>query len=140
MISEEIIFYGHQNVLSLHPRTLEITKDKDLTPSGDCIIGVNANKSCKDLCYILKENIKKNDSMVKIELIVEPYAFVIEGHGNQYLSLTHPHDIVLRKSKFICNRTISIDCNFSALEIPRKMIDLLKDNRKVGRMIINVEK
>ena len=83
MISEEVIFEGHPNVQSLHPRTIEITKDKNLTLKGDCIIGVNANKSCKDLLPKIKEKIKKNNSSIEIELIVEPYSFIIKGSGNE---------------------------------------------------------
>lgn len=139
MITEEIIFYGHPNILSLHPRTLEITKDKNLSLRGDCIIGVNANKSCNELTFEIKERLKKNNTEVEVEIIVEPYSFVIKGHGNQNLSLTHPHDIVLRKSKFTCSRTLSIDCNYSSFELPREMVYLLKDNNKIGKMLINLK-
>ncbi len=136
---EEIIFYGHKNVQSFHARTIEITRDKQLSLRGDCIIGVNANKSCKDLSFNIKEKIKKNDSIIKIELIVEPYSFIISGNGNERLSLLNVHDIVLRKSKFICDRTLAINCNYSSLDIPRKIIDLLKNSAKSGIMKIQVE-
>jgi uncharacterized protein len=139
LISEEIIFKGHTNVQSLHSRTIEITKDKDLTLNGDCIIGVNANKSCKDLSTEIKEKIKKNNSLIEIELIVEPYSFVIKGNGNDNLLLSNHEDIVLRKSKFICDRTLSINCNFSSLNIPRKIIDILKYPSNTGIMLIRVE-
>ena len=36
----EIPFQGHKNILSLHQKTLEITKDDELTSNGDCIVGV----------------------------------------------------------------------------------------------------
>ena len=139
MIVEEIIFYGHTNVQSFHARTIEITKDKQLSLRGDCIIGINANKSCKDLSFNIKEKIKKNDSIIKIELIVEPYSFIINGHGNEKLSLLNVHDIVLRKSKFICDRTLAINCNYSSLDIPREIISLLQNSSKSGIMKIQVE-
>ncbi|HXT83689.1 MAG TPA: DUF371 domain-containing protein [Verrucomicrobiae bacterium] len=139
MIVEEIIFYGHTNVQSFHARTIEITKDKQLSLRGDCIIGVNANKSCKELSFNIKEKLKKNDSIIKIELIVEPYSFIISGQGNEKLSLLNVHDIVLRKSKFICDRTLAIDCNYSSLDIPREIIGLLKNSSKSGIMKIQVE-
>ena len=41
----EIPFTGHKHVLSLHEKTLEITKDKELTPQRDCIVGVNSDLS-----------------------------------------------------------------------------------------------
>jgi hypothetical protein len=43
----EIQFSGHENIRSNHQKTIEITKESHLTPSGDCIIGVNASSSCK---------------------------------------------------------------------------------------------
>jgi uncharacterized protein len=139
LISEEIVFKGHPNVQSLHSRTIEITKDKDLTLNGDCIIGVNANKSCRDLSTEIKEKIKKNNSLIEIEIIVEPYSFVIKGNGNDNLLLSNHEDIVLRKSKFICDRTLSINCDFSSLDIPRNIINILKNPSNIGIMQIRVE-
>ena len=139
MILEEVIFKGHPNVQSLHARTIEITKDKDLTLNGDCIIGVNANKACRDLDQGIKKRIKKKDSLIEIGLIVEPYSFTIKGFGDDKLLLTNEDDIVLRKSEFICDRTLSINCNTSSLEIPREIINSLKDPSKTGIMQIKVE-
>ncbi len=139
MISEEITFKGHPNVQSLHARTIEITKDKDLTLNGDCIIGINANKACKDLNPEIKKRIRKKDSVIEIGLIVEPYSFIIKGFGDNRLLLTNEDDIVLRKSKFICDRTLSINCNFSSLEIPREIINSLRDPSKKGIMQIKVD-
>ena len=45
----EIPFRGHKNILSLHEKTLEITKESDLTINGDCIVGINADLACRDL-------------------------------------------------------------------------------------------
>jgi hypothetical protein len=138
LISEEIIFNGHPNILSLHSRTVEITKDKNLTLNGDCIIGVNARKGCRDLDTRLKEKIQKSNSNIEIEVIVEPFSHIIKGKGDSNLLLSHPHDIVLRKSSFICDRTLSIKCDCSSKEIPRKMIDLLKNFDTKGTMRICV--
>ena len=139
MLIEEIQFYGHKNIRSLHARTIEITKDSHLTLRGDCIIGVNANKSSSDLTSDMKNKIKSDDSFIEIELIVEPFKFKFHGFGNNNLLLTHDHDIVFRKSNFICNRTLCVNCNLSALHIPRKMIDLLRDPLKQGLLLIRLE-
>jgi len=39
----EIPFKGHKNILSLHKKTIEITKESELTINGDCIIGTSAD-------------------------------------------------------------------------------------------------
>ena len=139
MLTEEIQFCGHKNIRSLHSRTIEITKDPNLTLNGDCIIGVSATKSCSDLTSAMKNKIRRNQSIVEIDLIVEPFSIKIHGIGNDNLLLTHLHDIVLRKSNFICDRTLCLSCNVSAIQIPRKMIDLLKDPSKQGLLVIGVE-
>ena len=139
MLTEEIQFCGHKNIRSLHSRTIEITKDPNLTLNGDCIIGVSATKSCSDLTSAIKNKIRRNQSIVEIDLIVEPFSIKIHGIGNDNLVLTHLHDIVLRKSNFICDRTLCLSCNVSAIQIPRKMIDLLKDPSKQGLLVIGVE-
>jgi len=139
LLTEEIQFCGHKNIRSLHSRTIEITKDPNLTLNGDCIIGVSATKSCSDLTSAMKNKIRRNQSIVEIDLIVEPFSIKIHGIGNNNLLLTHLHDIVLRKSNFICDRTLCLSCNVSAIQIPRKMIDLLKDPSKQGLLVIGVE-
>ena len=45
----KIIAYGHKNVRGTHKTTFEITKDKDLTERGTCIIGVNASYDLDEL-------------------------------------------------------------------------------------------
>ena len=64
MVQDEIIFYGHPNVRSTHTRTIEITKAPTLSLRGDCIIGVNANKACRDLKPRLKHLLQQADLVV----------------------------------------------------------------------------
>jgi len=45
----EVPFSGHKNILSLHKKTIEITKDNELTVNGDCIVGTNSSLACIDL-------------------------------------------------------------------------------------------
>jgi len=139
LLEEEIKFFGHENIKCLHSRTIEITKDRYLTPNGDCIIGVNANKACYDFSPRIKDKIACEGSRIQIEIIVEPFAFGIIANGSSDLTLQHSHDIVIRKSKFTCHRTAGVGCNFAALDIPRNMINLLKDPVKSGLMRISVE-
>ena len=39
---------GHKNVTSHHKSTFEITKDPEIGPTADCIIGTGADKSMLD--------------------------------------------------------------------------------------------
>jgi len=139
MPQDEVRFYGHVNIQSLHPRTIEITKDEKLSLRGDCIVGVRANKSCTDINHILQRALKNDDSLAKIEIIVGNSSFEIRGRGSAELLLSSHHDIVIRKSTFICPRTISIGCDKASCDIPREMVLSLKDPLTKGIFMITVE-
>jgi hypothetical protein len=139
MVQDEVIFYGHPNVRSLHAKTIEITKDEHLTLRGDCIIGVQANKACVDLDQVLKRRLKSNSAVVRIEVMVGTESFVITGVGDQRLNLLNPHDIVIRKTNFVCPRTMSVRCDKASLELPRKMVKMLQDRNTKAIFRITVE-
>ena len=133
-----IPFTGHEQVLSLHEKTLEITKDDSLTSQGDCIIGVNSNTSCIDLPQKMKEKIQNSNSKIKFTIKVGKFTFTIQGQGSEKLTLKHVSDIVLRKSAFTCSRTIAINCDKASSDIPRDLVSLLQNPQTKGNMIIEV--
>ena len=138
-MEEEITFYGHKNILSLHPRTIEVTKDPNLTKNGDCIIGVSANKACDDLNISVKKKLRTNDTFVKMKIIVDQVEFELAGIGNTDLSISHKHDIVLRKSNYADSRTLAISCDKSAIDIPRDLVNLLSVSDARGILRITIE-
>ena len=139
MVQEEIAFYGHRNIQSFHTRTIEITKDPNLSLRGDCIIGVSANKSCWDISDKLKHSLKDDNSFIIIDVIVGDMSFIIKGLGNSRLLLLSRHDVVIRKSSFICERTMAIQCDKASSDIPREMVMLLRDPETPGLLRITTE-
>jgi hypothetical protein len=135
----EIDFYGHENIRSNHPRTIEITKDSELTLRGDCIIGVNAKYSCVDLPKFLKEKLQDPKTIVEFSICVGDYEFNMTGRGHKDLSLTHNEDIVIRKSDFVCSRTLAVKCDKASNNLPREMIQLLQNPNTKGVFRINVD-
>lgn len=135
----EIKFFGHENIRSNHKKTIEITKESHLTPRGDCIIGVSASSSCSDLPEALKEKIRDPNSKITFLIKVKDDEFVVEGKGHPDLILTHKEDIVIRKSDFICPRTLAIKCDKASDLLPRKMVSLLQDPKTCGVFVIVVE-
>ena len=135
----EIEFSGHKNILSNHKKTLEITKESHLTPRGDCIVGVNAKSSCADLPEELKNKLKNPDSKVKFSIKVGDDVFEIEGSGHPDLILSHDEDTVIRKSDFICPRTLAVKCDKASDLLPRNMVTLLQDPKTIGVFTILVE-
>ena len=126
---------GHENVLSLHKSTFEITKDNDLSLSGDCIIGLDIDKSMEDFPDEFKEKLANDDTKVIVELRTPNASDTIEGYGHHDLTLSHPTDIVCRKSTFVCSRTLMIKSNKAAIDLNR---DLIKDLANGESMEVNI--
>lgn len=135
----EIQFSGNKNIRSNHPKTIEITKESHLTPKGDCIVGINATSSCADLPQELKDKLKVSDTKVTFSINVGEYEFTIHGRGHPDLILTHSEDIVIRKSDFICPRTLAVKCDKASDLLPREMVSLLQDPKTKGTFTITVD-
>lgn len=127
---------GHENVLSLHKSTFEITKDKDLSLSGDCIIGLDIDKSMEDFPEEFKEKLANDDTKVIVELKTPNASDTIDGYGHHDLTLSHPTDLVCRKSTFVCSRTLMIKSNKAAIDLNR---DLIKDLANGESMDVNIK-
>ena len=130
--TEIIIAYGHENIQATHKTTLEITKDKHLTRNGDCIIAVAANKSLADLSPKFKEKLRRNNAILTIRIEVEGVIEEIKASGSSHLILTHPTEIVVRKSDYISNRTLAIRADKTSYDLSKRLVDKLKNpNQKV---------
>jgi uncharacterized protein len=139
MVQDEVIFYGHPNIQSAHAKTIEITKDEHLTPRGDCIIGVRANKACADLDESFKHRLKSNSAIVMIEIMVGDESLLITGRGDERLSMLNAHDIVIRRTNFVCPRTLSVLCDKASSDVPRKLVNMLQDQERKGIFRITLE-
>ena len=130
--TEIITAYGHENIQATHKTTLEITKDKHLTKNGDCIIAVAANKSLADLSPKFKEKLRRKNAILTIRIEAEGVVEEIKASGSGHLILTHPTEIVVRKSDYISNRTLAIRADKTSYDLSKRLVDKLKNpNQKV---------
>jgi uncharacterized protein len=137
-VKDVVMFRGHAMVRSTHPTTLEVTTEEDLTENGDCIIGVGASKGCAGLDERLKDELRREGSRVTLRVVVGDEEFELKARGNPRLELTHPHDIVVRMSDFVSDRTLAVGAGAAARQVPRSMVAKLKDPRTAGRLEIEV--
>ncbi len=126
----EIVAKGHENIKAEHRTTLEVTKEKDLTPRGDCIIGVAANISASEIPDKAKELLRVG-TKAEVEILLPDYGLrdVLVGFGSRDFTFQHDTDVVIRKSKYICGRTVLISSNKAARDINREIVELLKDKK-----------
>jgi uncharacterized protein len=139
MVQDEVTFYGHPNIKSLHAKTIEVTKERYLTSRGDCIVGIKANKACVDLEESFKHRLKSKSSVVRIEIMVGDESFLIKGRGDERLSMLNPYDIVIRRTNFVCPRTMSVLCDKASSDVPRKLVKMLQDQETKGIFRITIE-
>jgi len=136
-MKQTITATGHENVLAEHGTTIEITKHPDLTVMGDCIIGVKASHGCADLNPELKDLIQSGKK-IQVTLKVGEIEDVVIGEGHALLTLTHPDDIVIRKSDFKCQRTLMINADKAACDLKKELVDALEKPETKLEFIIEV--
>ncbi len=130
---------GHANVTALHETTIEVTKDDYLTPLGDCILGVMADKSVAELSDKFKD-ILLNDETILVSVFItnNSYDYII-ARGSSKLSLTNTRKIVFRKSSYIDDATIAVQSNKAAAELNRKLVQDLVDGSPLTIVLIAIK-
>lgn len=111
--------YGHKNIRAEHKNTVEITKDRELSRKGDCIIGVNADFKPGEIRGILSYDYAK--------LILEHGGKSIETRGIINKDFNDEREIVARRSDFASERTLLTRIDNACIDIPREFVDMLKD-------------
>ena len=68
----------------------------------------------------------KNQSKIKITIKVENLQDFFYGYGYKELKLLDKNDVVFRKSNYMCERTVLINCTKSSLDLNRVLIEKLR--------------
>ncbi len=131
----EITTRGHRNVTSNHKSTFEITTDREIGPTADCIIGVGMDKNMNGFPEEFKKMIANSDTEIHVILDTENGHDEIIGFGHEDLELTHPTDIVCRTSDYTCSRTLMINSNKAARDLDPDLIEDLKNEKEMKVVI-----
>jgi len=125
---------GHPNIRAEHRTTLEITRDEECTLRGDCIVGVSADRGARDLNEILGGKPQWLRMMLRVPSgKTEEIRGFYPGH-----ELRDEKDIVLRKSDFICGRTLMIKCDKVAKDLSRDLVRELQKGVKLEVIITSL--
>jgi hypothetical protein len=123
MEAQEIIrCRGHPLVLATHPTTFEVTREDNLTCSGNCIIGIAADKGCAGLKPQFKEVLAHDDALLRTTLACGDVVIEVKSRGSLRMTLDHPTDFVWRRSTFVCGRTVGILSDYVAATLPRPLV------------------
>jgi hypothetical protein len=129
--TKEVIFgYGHENIKATHRTTLEITKDRHIFSEGDCIIVVAADKALADLSPEFKESLRKPNAKLIMLIEAGETAERLTAYGREQLPLAHSSDLVVRKSDYVCNRTLAVHADKAAIDLSRELVEKLKNPKQ----------
>lgn len=121
-VTEVIHCHGHHHVLATHKTTFEITTEPSLSLQGDCIIGVGADRAGPDLSDLFKRALAADGAVLVTTLSCEGITVVIRSRGGSGLELSHPTDLVWRRSPFTCTRTIGVYADHVARTLPKDLV------------------
>ncbi len=129
-MSYSFLAWGHKNITGTHRRTLEFTKDSELSLRGNCIIGVSANFDLNELKKLLK-NGKTLKAEIKADGIYDTVVFEPNKEFND------EREIVIRKGDFISERTFGIKADKACIDLKRDLIEKIRNpNQKIEVKII----
>ncbi len=117
---------GHENVKGLHKSTLEVTREDYLTPRGDCIIGVAADKAAATLSPEVKDILRDDRTKVILLLYCDGAWDIIVARGSSKLVLGDEKRIIVRRSSYIEPATIAINADKAARDVSRDLVRKLR--------------
>jgi hypothetical protein len=136
---EEIVHaHGHENVTGQHASTLELTSDDYLTPAGDCILGIEADRVPADFADEFVAACQDETATITAALAVDGHETEISGRGHPDMRLTNERSLVVRTSEYVDDRTVMIDADAAAGDVDRSIVEALADGADVT-MTLTVE-
>ena len=127
---------GHENVSAEHTSTFEVTTDDWLTPAGDCILAVDADRAPADFDASFVAACSDAEAIITATITVttddgETHTATITGRGHPELSFENERSHVGRTSEYVDDRTVLVGADAAAAGIDRNLVDALADGASV---------
>mgnify|MGYP001626290692 FL=1 len=137
MIAVELVrARGHPLVRASHRSTLEVTTDATLTPRGDCIVAVAADKSASQLSAGFKCLAAREGARIVVVLSCGGLKEVIRASGSPSLRFTDPRSMVVRRSGFVDGRTVAVRSDKAAADIDRELVRCLQRGAELRILLV----
>ncbi|AEH35506.1 DUF371 domain-containing protein [Halopiger xanaduensis] len=136
---EEIIHArGHENVSAEHASTFEVTTDDYLTPAGDCILAIEADRAPADFDPDFIAACQDREATITFEIEADGHRDSVVGRGDPDLEFTNERSAVGRTSEYVDDRTIMNGAAFAAEGFDRELVEALADGAE-ATVTITVE-
>lgn len=125
---EEVIeAVGHSNVSATHGSTLEVTIDDYLTPAGDCILGIGADRAPADFDPEFIARCQDESATIELSLQVGTHETTIQGRGDPELTFQSQRSLVCRTSAYVDDRTVMCGADAAAGDLDRGLVGELRE-------------
>jgi hypothetical protein len=122
---------GHEDVRAEHASTFEVTTDDWLTPAGDCILAVDADRAPADFDPAFVDACRDHTARISARVAVEGHARVVAGRGHPALTFASDRSAVARTSDYVDDRTVMIDADHAAAGFDRAMVERLREGAEL---------
>ena len=122
---------GHPNVRALHRTTFEVTRESHLTPRGDCIIGVRADKAARDLNPELRLALRNPGARVLVILETPGSRDQVEAWGSEGITADDDRRIIVRRSSYVEPATIAVRASKAARHLSRELVSELRQGTRL---------
>jgi hypothetical protein len=100
---------------------------------------VSANKAPADLNCEFKKSMCKEKAKLTILIQAGEIAETIHAEGSPRLVMTHPTDMVIRKSRYISDRTLAIGADKAAHDLSRRLIEKMKNPKQAVKITFTIK-
>jgi hypothetical protein len=126
-VNEVIHAHGHEHVSAAHASTFEVTTDDWLTPAGDCILAIEADRAPADFDSEFVDACQDADATITATVEAAGATQTITGHGHPDLTFESERSAVGRTSEYVDDRTILVGADAAATDVDREIVDALAD-------------
>ncbi|AGB38564.1 DUF371 domain-containing protein [Natronococcus occultus] len=126
-LEEVIRARGHEHVSAEHASTFEVTTDDYLTPAGDCILAIEADRAPAEFDPEFVEACRDEAATITVEIEADGHRESVEGRGDPALEFTNERSAVGRTSDYVDDRTIVVGAEFAADGFDRELVDALAE-------------
>jgi hypothetical protein len=118
---------GHEHVAGTHESTFEVTTDDWLTPAGDCIVGVEADRAPADFDEDFVAACRDADATITVTLRADGHEQTVTARGDPGLTLESERGAVVRTSDYVDDRTLAVGADAAAADLDRDLVAALGD-------------
>ena len=126
-MEETIRARGHEHVAAAHASTFEVTTDDWLTPAGDCILAVEADRAPADFDPAFAGACRDPDARIVAAFEAGGRCQRVAGRGHADLTFESDRSAVGRTSDYVDDRTVMVGADAAAGDFDRELVAALAD-------------